>query len=413
MARTPLDSRDFQPRTILCRAPNPLGDAVMAEPALRAIAARFPNAAIDLQVHAPVAPLAQAWWFLRNVLPLKIRKSFVGIADRYTAAGALRKSGYDLCVLFPNSLDSALLPYMAGIPRILGYARHGRSALLSDRIPFTRDRRGEHMVEYYWRIAEALGCGPLPVQTLIQADPDHTAQILGASDLTAPRLTATAAMQESAAQILRANLDPAAGPAYLAVAPGAAYGPAKQWPIDHFARFCAQAIMHLDLPVVLLGTRAEGPLCDQIKAACGLQMKPVVNLAGGTDLATMIGVLAGARGFLGNDSGAAHLAAALGVPGVAIFGSTSDRHSGQVGPWMRIIHLHLECSPCFKRVCPLEHLNCLYQIEPERVLNTLADVLAKRAATPAVPTARTPAGTPAPQVSAGDSTARAAAADRL
>ncbi|MGH7144886.1 MAG: lipopolysaccharide heptosyltransferase II [Planctomycetota bacterium] len=377
MPRIALDSRDFQPRAILCRAPNPLGDAVMAEPALRAIARRFPDAAIDLQIHQPSAPLAQGWNFLRDILPLKIRKAFVGIADRYAAAGDLRRRCYDLCVLFPNSLDSAILPFMAGIPRIAGYARHGRSALLSDRIPFHRDRRAEHMVEYYWRIAELLGCGPLPVSALIDAEPERTAAILGASDLTAPHLTVTAEMRERARAILAARL-PAPNASFLAVAPGAAYGPAKQWPTERFTEFCRGAVARFGQPVVLLGTRSEVPLCDAICAAAGILPHPVLNLAGATDLATMLGVLAAASGFVGNDSGAAHLAAALGLPGVAIFGSTSDRHSGQVGPFMRIRHLHLSCSPCFKRVCPLGHLNCLKQIEPASVLDLLAAVIERR-----------------------------------
>jgi heptosyltransferase-2 len=337
-------------RRILLRAPNPLGDAVMAEPAMRAIAARFPDAAVDVALPAANTPLAACWRFADAVVPLRR-----GLAD----IRVLRKQRYDFCALFPNSFGSAVIARAAGIVRIVGYARDARGWLLSDRIAPPPQPRTLHMLTYYWRIAETLGCAGLPDAARIAAAPGEAAAIFAGDPRTAPALAPTAAMREAGDRILAAH---AVAPGFVVMAPGAAYGPAKQWPVAHFAALAAM-LKQAGRSVVVVGTMAERPWGEAIDA---------VNLAGATDLAALIGVMSRAGAFVGNDSGLAHIAGALGLAGVVIYGSTSDAHSGQIGKRLRILHLRLDCSPCFARECPLGHLRCLKEITPEMARDALA-----------------------------------------
>lgn len=358
MARRALTDPDFAPQRIVLRAPNPLGDAVMAEPALRAIAARFPRAQVDVALPAALAPLAACWKFAAGVVALPRARGAAKLGAALAASRALRAGRYDLAVLLPNSLGSALATRAAGIARIVGYARDARRLLLSDPIVPPANPRGEHMLAYYWRIADALGCGVLPGAARIAADPTAAPSVFAADERTRPAIVPSAEAEAKGAALL-AKHGLAAG-RFVVLAPGAAYGPAKQWPVAHYQAL-ARALAR-DHAIVVAGTPDERPIAAEIAAACN-----GVDLAGATDLAGLIGVLARARGFVGNDSGAAHLAGALGVPGVVIYGSTSDAHSGQIGAGLAIVNRRIECSPCFARVCPLGHLRCLTEIAPETV----------------------------------------------
>ena len=363
MVRPALADPDFAPARIVLRTPNPLGDAVMAEPAMRAIAARFPAARIDVAVPASLAPLAACWRFASGVVPLARARGIAKIGATLADSRALRAGRYDLAVVLPNSLGSALTLRAAGARRLVGYARDARRLLLSDPIEPPVEPRREHMLAYYWRIAEALGCGRLPGADVIAIEPTAAPRIFAAHERTRPMLDVGAeAATKGAALLARHDIG---GQGFVVLAPGAAYGPAKQWPVVHY-RALAGALAR-DHRIVVVGTRGEKPIAGEIAAACD-----GVDLAGATDLAGLIGVMARARGFVGNDSGAAHLAGALGLPGVVIYGSTSEAHSGQIGARLAILHRHLDCSPCFARTCPLGHLRCLTEISPESVREAFA-----------------------------------------
>jgi heptosyltransferase-2 len=223
------------------------------------------------------------------------------------------------------------------------------------------------MLAYYWRIAAALGCPELPGAERLAQAPGTAAAIFAADPRTAPMLAPSAALAAAGERILSAHQ---LAPGFIVLAPGAAYGPAKQWPVAHFAQLAA-LLKSQGREVAVVGTPAERSLGDAIDA---------VNLAGATDLASLIGVMRHAGGFVGNDSGVAHIAGALGLPGVVIYGSTSDAHSGQIGKGLRIVHLRLECSPCFARECPLGHLRCLNEITPAMVHAASAEALAAHTA---------------------------------
>jgi heptosyltransferase-2 len=182
-------------------------------------------------------------------------------------------------------------------------------------------------------------------------------------------------MLEAGAMLLdRAGLG---GRPFVAVAPGADFGSAKRWPAESFGALCRALGQEPGLPSVLLGSRGEKALGAAVRRHVG-PSSPVVDLTGLTDLGALLGVLARADLFIGNDSGPAHLAAALGRPGVTLFGSTSERHSGPVGPRMRTLHREMPCSPCFERVCPLGHHDCLRGLSVAGVVEAARQAVAGR-----------------------------------
>jgi heptosyltransferase-2 len=342
-----LDDPAFHPRRVLLRGPNPLGDAVLAEPAARAIRARFPAARLELLLAAPVAPLGAAWPFVDTVTALPLGGTPAPRLGRLRLVLGWRARRPDLCVLFPNALNDARLGRLGGARRILGYARNGRERFLSDALPHRPAQEREPMPDYYGRLAAALGATP--------AGP--------------PRLVPPAAMLRQADTLLAGH--GLAGKRVLAIAPGAGFGPAKHWPAAHFGALARHAARELGLASVLLGTEAERPLASAVAAAAGAG---TVDLSGCTDLGALIGVLARAAAFAGNDSGSAHVAAALGRPGIVLFGSTDPARSA-VGPALRPVRQPPPCAPCFVAACPLGHHACLAGLPPEAAFSALAEAL--------------------------------------
>jgi heptosyltransferase-2 len=240
-------------------------------------------------------------------------------------------------------------------------------------VAFVDRREQEHMVAYYWKLVEAVGGPPLPVAGRLAAAPAGTPGILAGDDRTRPRLCPTPAMLREASA-LRARRGLQDRP-YVAVAPGAGYGPAKEWPVEHFGELCRQLVDRRRLAVVLLGTGADRGRCAALRRLEPSLDPFLVDLSGQTSVGALVGLIAGARAFVGNDSGPAHVAAALGTPGVVVFGSTSLVHSGPLSPSLRTVHRHLPCSPCFEKVCPLGHLDCLRGIPPGDVRERLDEGL--------------------------------------
>jgi heptosyltransferase-2 len=251
------------------------------------------------------------------------------LRGRWRLGRALRALGYDQALVLPNSWKSALVPFFAGIPVRSGYVGESRYALLN-RLHRKQPGR-EPMALHYTRLAAPPGAGislPLPE----------------------PRL----AVDAQAAQRTRERFGIAGR--YAVLCPGAEYGPAKRWP--HFAALAAR----MDLPVVLLGSAKEREQCAAIEGR---------NLAGETTLDEAIELLAGAALVVSNDSGLMHIAAALERPQVALFGSSSPRHTPPLSPKARVLWLGLECSPCYARECPLGHFRCMRELSVDSVLEKL------------------------------------------
>jgi len=334
-------SRPGRPR-ILVRAPNWVGDVVMATPGFRALRERFADAEITLQIRRSLAPLlAGAPWF-DEVLELRSRRR--GVAATLAEGLGLRARGFDLGICLPDSVSSALLMRAVGVSEVVGYARGWRGLFLNRAIPSLRGRDGGAWVA---REQQVLGLA---------------AAVGAASDDTGIELFTTGAERAEAAEGLRsAGID--RGTAFVALAPGAAYGPSKCWPPEGFARL-ADGLAGDGLPVVLLGAPGERVVSARVVAAASA---PIVDLTGRISLGALKAVLERCRALVCNDSGARHVAVAFGTPVVCLFGPTSLTKTNLNLERVSVLSAPVGCRPCYHRTCPIDH-RCMTSIEPERVL---------------------------------------------
>jgi len=326
-------------------APQWIGDAVMSQPLLAVLAAHGEQ--VTVAALPWVAPVYRAMADeVRAVIELPFQHGRLDWSARRRVARDMR-GRFDVAYVLPNSIKSALLPWLARIPRRIGYAGEGRWGLLNWRLPNPPPR--PPMVAFYRALAQT-GNGP-SVQPVMRLNP--------------------ATIERAAAD---AGLEPGH---YWVFAPGAEYGPAKRWPIEHYAEL-ARRLQRRDAgPIVLLGSAKEAALVDEIAARAPAACRV---LAGRTTLDAAIALIAGARGMVSNDSGLMHVAAAFGIPQAAVFGSTSPEHTPPLNSRARVVwlkhELNLECAPCFDRECRFGHLRCLTEVTPERVERALDDALA-------------------------------------
>ena len=321
-------------------APSWIGDTLIAHPLLSRLAEQ--GAQIDVLAPAWSAPLFERMAEVKRVIANPFAHGDFAFAARRALGHSLRDAGYQAAYVLPNSWKSALLPYFAGIPQRVGYTGEARYGLLNRR--HTLDKLGRpRLVDRYLQLAEAPGA-PLP-----ETPPR-------------PRLNSSPAQQAAARLALGL---PAAARAVI-FCPGAEYGPAKRWPARHFAAL-ARALP-AGLAVWLLGSAKDSAVAEEIVAASGDR---ATNLCGRTQLDQAIDLIASAEAVVSNDSGLMHVAAALDRPMTAVYGSSSPIYTPPLSPRATIVSLHLECSPCFKRVCPLGHTHCLEQLSPELVLAAL------------------------------------------
>ena len=317
---------------ILVRAPNWVGDAIMAIPALQAIRAHEPNAEITILARRWVSALYQGQDLADHLLVME---------DLPDASATLRAGHYDAAILFQNAFHAAWLAWRAGIPKRIGYARDGRSALLTRAIAVpTPGEIPAHETYYYLELLRRAG---------------WLAQLPAVDEI---RLTISPEIRERAAkQLISAGVRPSSR--CIAIAPGAAYGSAKCWPPERFADLASRLIARCDADVILFGAPSERDIAARIAAG---MLHRAVNLAGQTSIEDLPAYFSACGVFIGNDSGAMHVAAAAGVPVVAIFGSTDPDGTAPVTSRRTLVRLAPSCSPCFLRQCPVDH-RCMTRIE--------------------------------------------------
>ena len=334
---------------ILVIAPNWIGDAVMSQPLLAAIKVSHPHAVIDVLATPWVAPVYRACSEVNELIEADLQHGQLQWGLRRTLANQIKKRGYASCYVLPNSLKSALIPWLANIPVRIGYQGELRRFLLTETKANSPKTQRVPMVEHYANL-----CAP---SSNINAT------------IPLPHLTPRANVVESA----RTRLEAAGiqANALLVLCPGAEYGPSKRWPAAHFAML-AQSILRANstASVVLLGSQSDRVIGDAIVSGAASQGR-IFNWCGATSLNEAIAIISLCNEVVSNDSGLMHIAAALQVPQVAIFGSSDPNHTPPNSTKATIISLHLPCSPCHQRECPLGHLNCLNQISPERVFAAL------------------------------------------
>jgi heptosyltransferase II len=319
-------------------APQWIGDAVMTEPLLRRLAGRGEQ--LTVGALASVAPVYRAMPQVHEVIEFPFAHGSLQLKARRAMSKQL-EGRFDTAYVLPNSLKSALLPFLASIPKRVGYLGEARVGLLTHRLKNPNGDRPA-MVAFY---------------SALSGDKEGL-------EHDRPKLHLPSEQIQAA---LRAHGLQAGG--YFVLAPGAEYGPAKRWPAIHFAELAKS----LDRPAVLLGSGKEAALCQEIATVAGADR--CLDLAGKTSLSDAFALIAGAQAVVSNDSGLMHVAAAFGVPQVALFGSSSPLHTPPLNERAQVIWLNqdphyqppLDCSPCFQRECPLGHTRCLVDITPDAV----------------------------------------------
>jgi heptosyltransferase II len=312
----------------------------MMQPLLMRLKARDPTTEIHVLAPAWSAPLLARMPEVAATLENPFPHGAFDWAERKALGRRLAKYDFHAAYVLPNSWKSALVPFFARIPRRIGYTGEARFGLLNERHPKSKLPR---LVDRYAALAGDFD--------------DPTPE---------PRLTSTPAQQQAARQAL--GLPEASTPVIFC--PGAEYGPAKRWPTPHFAAL-AQKVGADGTAVWIVGSDKDAPIGAEIVSQSA---GAALNLCGRTGLAQAIDLIASARAIVSNDSGLMHVAAALDRPLVALYGSSSPGYTPPLSARATILSLGLDCSPCFKRQCPLAppgHLRCLEDLTPERVLAAL------------------------------------------
>lgn len=342
------------PDKLLIRATNWLGDAVMSLPALRLVRARFPAAHIAVLARPWVAGLYGRETWLNEVIPYTPAPGRAAFGEKWRAGRALAHRAFDTALLLPNSFEAAAVAFLARIPHRVGYARDGRGWLLTQAIePPRAGGIPAHEVYYYLELIRRAGW--------LDALPDEAAPLLEGVE---------EARVEGAAHLAAHGL----GGGVLGVSPGAAFGTAKRWYPERFAEAAITVAREHGLAVAVFGSAAERPLCEQVCAAVTPHVRAARNFAGDTTLRQFIDCAAACRVFLTNDSGSMHIAYAMRVPAVAVFGPTDHIGTGPLGAHTRIVRHAVECSPCKLRECPIDH-RCMKGVTAGEVARAALELL--------------------------------------
>jgi len=298
-----------------------------------------------------VAPVYRAMAEVHRVIEFPFAHGRLQWSERRQLARSLRGQ-FQRAIICPNSLKSALLPWLAGIGHRIGYRGEARWGLVTHALPNPpRNDRGSMVAHYLALAGVPIAPAGKQLRPVLHVPTDTRIAVLGSWGLHAS--------------------------GYYVFAPGAEYGAAKRWPAAHFAELAAR----LDAPVVLLGSAHEAPLCDDIvRLAQRARAGSCTSLAGRSGLDESLALVAGARAVVSNDSGLMHIAAALGTPQVALFGSSNPRHTPPQNDMARVLWLKddaaytppLDCAPCYARSCPLGHTRCLQDLTPQRAAEALA-----------------------------------------
>lgn len=328
---------------VLVVGPSWIGDTVLAQPLFRLLHQEHPQLALDVLAPGWTLPLLARMPEVRRAIAHPYGHGELRLGERRRLGLTLAAEGYDQAIVLPNSFKSALAPFFAGIPLRTGYLGELRWGLLSD--------------------ARRLDTRALPLMA------ERFAALAGAAGrpLTRPLPAAHLEVNENnrLAILRQFALEPRQP--VIALCPGAEYGPAKRWPAKHFAEL-AQRLRSRGCEVWLIGSAKDTALGAEIAA---LSNDSCINLCGKTTLDEAIDLLASAQLAVSNDSGLMHVAAALNKPLVALYGSSSPAFTPPLSASAIILKLDLSCSPCFRRVCPLGHFNCMMQLTPDQVFEAV------------------------------------------
>jgi heptosyltransferase-2 len=331
---------------ILIVAPNWIGDALLAQPLFARLRKKLPGVVIDALAPPWTAPVLRRMPEIDEVMAAPFDHGELALATRWRLGRSLRSRRYDEAIVLPNTFKSALVPFFAKIPLRSGFVGESRYGLLN--LAHKLDaKRSPLMAERYAQLAEKPGTMPaLPLpETKLEVDEANLAIALRRLGLSRAKPV-------------------------VAFCPGAEYGPSKRWPARHFAAL-ARKLGERGCAVWLFGSEKDRAIGEEIAAA---SEGAATNLCGRTDLASAIDLLSLAEVVVSNDSGLMHVAAGVGRPVVALYGSSSPEHTPPLARSHRIVRTGIYCSPCFARECPLGHFKCMNELAPERVMAEIAAV---------------------------------------
>jgi heptosyltransferase-2 len=349
---------------LLVRGTNWVGDAVMVIPALQAIRRRFANAHVTLLVQPWVKDVYGAIDFADEILTYQKPGRHEGWLGVRRLALELRLRRFEMSILLQNAIEAALVAFWARIPLRIGYARDGRSLFLTHPITIDPAVKEKHQAYYYLGILAGAG--------LMEARPwDPPGTPLGPISIGITRSDADAARE-----LLR-RCGVGTAETIIGINPGAAYGGAKRWPAERFAAAADALANEFKARIIIFGSPGDVPVAREVAAR--MAVVPVV-LAGRTTLGQLMALIRECDLFVTNDSGPMHLAAALSVPQLAIFGSTSEIATGPLSDRARVIKHQVDCNPCFLRECPTD-FRCMLGISAERVINEARAILSPRGVT--------------------------------
>lgn len=329
---------------ILVMGPSWVGDMVLAHSLFQVIKQQQPDAVIDVAAPAWTMPLLDRMPEVSGKIAMPFKHGQLALRERIRFGRSLRANAYQQAILLTNSLKSAILPMAAGIPRRTGYLGEWRYGLLNDIRPLDKQALPRTVDRF-------VNLGLPPATPLPTSLPD-------------PHLKAD--RTKAAETLARLNHAEPSKPV-IGLCPGAEYGEAKRWPAEYFAEVANRALAQGN-EVWLFGSDKDALVTASINR---LTQGRCLDLGGRTRLGEAVDLMALCDTVVSNDSGLMHVAAALGVKVIAVYGSSDPHHTPPMSPQADVLWLGLDCSPCFKRTCPLGHLNCLRQIAPERVLHAM------------------------------------------
>jgi lipopolysaccharide heptosyltransferase II len=386
-------SSNFHPRRILVRGTNWLGDAVMTTPALLRLREKFPDAHIALLTPEKLRELWLNHPAIDEIISFAPGETIFAVAKKLkTARGDARPTGFDLALVLPNSPRSAIEVFLAGIPVRIGYARPWRNFFLTQTVAprakaVTMQKLSpaeiRHRIATETQSAQRKNSDELCVPGDSVAKSENlqhqiheylllTAALGASSEPQPPKLSVTPEEIEAAKK--KFGLDKISNPIF-GLNPGAEYGPAKRWPVERFIAAAKEIQQKTNCAWILFGGKNDLAVTNQIESEIQNSKFKIQNLAGKTSLRELMALLKSCRALLTNDTGPMHVAAALGVPVVAIFGSTSPELTGPVSSnelRHSILKSNAPCSPCFLRECPID-FRCMNGIDVERVVRAVLE----------------------------------------
>ena len=333
---------------ILIRGTNWIGDAILTLPAMTSIRATYPRAHIAVLAKPWVADIYKIFSDVDEIIIYEDKYDTpTGV---FRLANMLKEKNFDAAILLQNAIEAAIIAFVARIPLRAGYNSDARGLLLTHSVKRTNEIRKVHQIDYYLEMVKALGCVPVDRKMRLEA----RINIQDAQDIVQKYI-------------------PETNKAIIGIAPGATYGPAKRWLPDRFAAVADKLSESFPMQGILFGSKSDWEVAEEVRVAARTKL---INLAGKTNLQEAIYLISQCRLFISNDSGLMHIAGALNIPTVAIFGSTNPITTSPAGNKTTIVHQNVSCSPCLEETCPTD-FRCMKLISVENVFTAAQNILNK------------------------------------